>query len=996
MIKPCTKTFYRSCKILHFLKFLSVMCLIKIEKSILKLCFFSALLFLSNSGFAQKQKLPVYVENGARAQKQLVEQREIAEKQLKASISPEAIVRLIELGAWEKAADFLHKADTSLPEIQLAEAELFLKKHAYKQAEKRVVEVLKQNSSNTKAKLLRAKLYKQAWELDKAAKLANSLLGSPEKISAAYILGEIAMFTKKYEEALAWAKKMQSWNPNHALGYLLEGETLFWLQKPKEAEPVLQKALTLAPFNADARFAYGYAVWRRVDATQLDAMAAQWNLALQINPLHYRTHWHFGNGHTHLTYADYVSPSDSLVHQKMKKVDALVASGKVKKAIQLTKIVGKKFPKNVIPEMVCGSIFYMDYSMPLHQRLDSAALCFKNVLLRKKNYGPAHNGMAAVIKQRQFTYLDGYEQREQEIRSTVLPVKQVFYEVFPDLEYYPGQRVAKMVTEQIGPSRAYLPMINTLGMDFQLPPLHHNLAEAMKNSYFLYGTTFDNRQWMDIRGVGSGATGIEYIERGSHWERNVLAHEYAHLYHGRILTDKESRQIRALYHSAMKAGNTLDYYSANNESEFFAQAYAAYLSAKKVHPLTHKSMNTRSYLKRKDSVLYAFVETLIQKQKAFLQGDTAVLNSNWAQTYLSLAQRSRGDKKRVYLDKALVYDAAYLPALLAYAEFYAQKGQWKKAKVFLEKAKRIQSEYAPIYATYASFWHQKARQKKLNYTKAFQKQTPLFEKALRLEKDLAVRAQMNRTFRARALAYGQLAKAIQVGEEYLENAPVISTYLRDRKEQAQVFVKSLKSTIGYSRAQFSFFEHLVAQNPQNFSYRISYADVLLQVQNWNKALAVLQKGQRMLVAAHQQRPDYLLRLAKVFVHLKKEEAAKRYLAKLKKSKLSANQALLLTRIYLSLNNLMKAKSVFPADKENMLPFVQADWWFVKAKLIQEGRTPEKIIQYCENTLQMNPYHFEARQLLIVTLRQVGQLKKADQWLQKTEALPLGFGPDLHF
>ncbi|MDZ7807323.1 MAG: hypothetical protein U5K71_09415 [Gracilimonas sp.] len=40
-----------------------------------------------------------------------------------------------------------------------------------------------------------------------------------------------------------------------------------------------------------------------MDATQLDNMAGQRNLAFEVNPLHYLTHWHFGNGHTNLTYA---------------------------------------------------------------------------------------------------------------------------------------------------------------------------------------------------------------------------------------------------------------------------------------------------------------------------------------------------------------------------------------------------------------------------------------------------------------------------------------------------------------------------------------------------------------------------------------------------------------------------------------------------------------------------------------------------------------------
>src|SRR5699024_12073069 len=135
---------------------------------------------------------------------------------------------------------------------------------------------------------------------------------------------------------LKWAKKIQKWNADAATGYLLEAETLFWAEDAAAAEPALVQVLKREPFNADARYYYGYAIWRRVDATLLDEMAAQWNLALDINPLHYLTHWHFGNGYTNLTYADYAMPNDSLVRSKLAKADQLVAQEELDKAINLT------------------------------------------------------------------------------------------------------------------------------------------------------------------------------------------------------------------------------------------------------------------------------------------------------------------------------------------------------------------------------------------------------------------------------------------------------------------------------------------------------------------------------------------------------------------------------------------------------------------------------------------------------------------------------------
>src|SRR5690606_27853852 len=201
------------------------------------------------------------------------------------------------------------------------------------------------------------------------------------------------------------------------------------------------------------------------------------------------------------------------------------------------------------------------------QRLDSAQAVFEAILARKPNYGPAHNGLAAVIKQRHFSVHAAFDSLEREIANTSTAADPAFDAVFSDMAMYPGDRVRQMARQQLGPSYAYLDMLARQGKVFRIPPLHHDLAQAMDRRFFRGATTFDNRQWMDIRGVGSGAAGIEYVERGSHQERNVLNHEYVHLFHGQAFTDAESRRVRELYYDAMANGRVIDYYAANNESE---------------------------------------------------------------------------------------------------------------------------------------------------------------------------------------------------------------------------------------------------------------------------------------------------------------------------------------------------------------------------------------------------------------------------------------------
>ncbi len=240
-----------------------------------------------------------------------------------------------------------------------------------------------------------------------------------------------------------------------------------------------------------------------------------------------------------------------------------------------------------------------------------------------------------LSRKKNSAYLSDNEQIEKDISEVSIPEKwqTVFRNVFPDMTQYPSSRVEKMVWSQLFSSKAYLPMLNSLERKFVIPPLHVDLATAMHNPWFKTGVVFDNRQWMDIRGVGSGATGIEYVERGAHFERNVTLHEFAHLFHFTVLTDSETRRIRQLYFEAMRDGKTIDYYSANNEAEYFAQAYTAYFSEKRIHPQNHKSMNTATDLKQKNPEMYAFVDSLVQKSEAFMNGNERILDDNWAQTY---------------------------------------------------------------------------------------------------------------------------------------------------------------------------------------------------------------------------------------------------------------------------------------------------------------------------------------------------------------------------
>lgn len=774
------------------------------------------------------------------------------------------IKRMLELGMWEQAKQEIdNNTSLSAQDKALLQIQYLWLNNEFKDAEKLVDGILEEDPGQLEARQFKATLLIEAWKLKEAEDLCKTILeDAGDNLETQVILGRALLLQKKYPEALELAKSLQQAHPDFGKGYQLEADVYFWDKEPAKAEPLLVKSLELNPLDADARFSYGYAIWRRVDATQLDAMAAQWEIALELNPLHFSTHWHWGNGHTNLTYADYTDPDETPIREALAPADSLFSAGKLEEARGIVHQVEQKYPESVIPMLYEASFLYSDFESDHRaEELDQAQAIFEEMLQKKPHYGPAHNGLSAVIKSKRIPYLSFYDSLTNVLEHVEIDKPALFKRVFPDMAYYPGNRVQAMVWNQLYASVVYFPFLAKQGRTFVIPPLHIDLAIAMHRPSFRFTTTFDNRQWMDIRGVGSGAADIGYTERGAYFERNVVLHEYVHLFHGRVLTDKENRRVRALYYHAMENNQTMDYYSQNNESEYFAQCYPAFFEPMKVHPLDFKSMNTTHDLKTKDPEMYAFLDSLVKKQRAFLAGDEQVMASNWAQVYLNMSDNARkedADLAARYLDTALRYDANYQPAYIAYAGLKADAGAFQQAQDLLKKAEDIDKTYAPVYTGYADLLQ--ARYLQDTTVDVKQEQVELIKKAISLERDFQTAAGMHRQLRELQFDYGDLNAAIAAADEYGTNGPEVSTYLRDRKDDARAYAATYRAYQG-DNSGMADFKHLIGQKPQNYSLRALYSDALQALGKYQESIANMEEAQRILGSSGGARTDFSLRIA---------------------------------------------------------------------------------------------------------------------------------------
>jgi len=878
----------------------------------------------------------------------------------------ETLNHLLDLGEWDLVNEELKTGKNIKPiESAVLKFKFHWLNNDFKAAEQSLTNISKKDQLDVRVQRALAILKIEAWELEVAEQMSKDLLKkNSNDLELNLVLGRALMLQKKYPEALALANNLITKYPKNAEGYFLKADVFFWDQKPKEAEEILVKGLQLNPLNADARFYYGYAIWRRIDATQLNDMVAQWDIALALNPLHFQSHWHLGNGHTNLTFADYVDSDEKEIRYELESADDLFSNNKIQEALNAVDQIKAKYENSVLPDMHKASLLYSDFdAQDRMERLTIAEHTFLNILHKKKHYGPAHNGLAAVIKSKRIPYLKTYSSIIESLKNPKISNMDDFLEIFPDVAYYPGSVAKGMAWNQLYTSTVYFPFLVKQHRLFVIPPLHVDLALAMKAPYFRFNSTFDNRQWMDIRGVGSGAAAIEYVERGAFEERNVLLHEYVHLFHGQVLTDEQNRKIRALYYNAMEKGLTLDYYSQNNESEYLAQTYPAYFEKVKVHPLDFKSMNTLSDLKGKDPEMYAFLDELITKEKAYLAGNEEAMASNWSQVYVNLGKNAaKNDLKEAYqyLDTALQYDQKYLPAHVTYAEYLVSEGKFEDAATRLSIAKGIDPQYAPIYSIEANLAIATRPEDVIA-------QADFLKKAYEIETDYMEKARNSAILRNFYFQQGQLKAALDVADEYVKNGSEISTYLRDRKDEAKAFNAWQKSLLKNAES-ISVLSYLASQKPQNYNIRIQHIEALLANGKTDEAITNLNQIYRTLQASQVNRAEFELLFAEAYSQKGNHKELADFINKLMvregdPSRLDPLYNQRLVRLLASNNRLSDAKLFYEKLKGNNSVFYRSSDLVTKALInLKEGKETDAIKQL-DDALSLYPYQMDALRTL---------------------------------
>lgn len=161
------------------------------------------------------------------------------------------------------------------------------------------------------------------------------------------------------------------------------------------------------------------------------------------------------------------------------------------------------------------------------------------------------------------------------------------------------------------------------GVTHDLFPVSADLTDDATRKDLQPQKTSDGRWYAHLRGVGGerAATGTEKLHEAAEFAFNTFAHEFGHQVLRMGLSPERQKEVEALYAAAVKEKRTLDYYSATNADEYFAQGYEAFVSPVKRGCLTETARHTRDELAAKDPPLYRWLlrvlDTSYESPEAF-------------------------------------------------------------------------------------------------------------------------------------------------------------------------------------------------------------------------------------------------------------------------------------------------------------------------------------------------------------------------------------------
>ena len=186
----------------------------------------------------------------------------------------------------------------------------------------------------------------------------------------------------------------------------------------------------------------------------------------------------------------------------------------------------------------------------------------------------------------------------------------------------------------------------------------------------------------------------------------------------------------------------------------------------------------------------------------------------------------------------------------------------------------------------------------------------------------------------------------------------------------------------------------MAQNPQNFGYRLMYADLLYRLGDLDNSLRVLEEGRRILASAGENRMDYQLRIARINIIRDNLSGVDEVIETAEEMDLNLDDQLLLARTYANIDQLEKGLAIVE-DIEGDMPVEMAEISYTRGYLARFSGNSEQAESEFKTALSHTPYHMSARTQLADLLQDQGRDDEANEIRNDAGNLPIPLGPDFN-
>lgn len=467
-------------------------------------------------------------------------------------------------------------------------------------------------------------LYIAAEETARAIEYFDKSLNMDSHLAAAIIgRAEADLLRRNYKSAEGRLRKMLERDPQSARAHSVLARVLLENSQNREAAEEAEHALALDPFETDALHALAFA---RAVERKSDEVRSLARRALALNPSNAavrRLLAQYINGK-----AGYDQKVDQTARNRYERGMEFKQAGNLAKAITEFEIA-----LNIEPKYYRVLIAIGDIRLREEDYIHAAAIASRAIEVDTDG-SVAHLQLSyALIGQQERARLDiGAEDfAEAFYQKTLPPVYELTRRIFPNYDGLTRRR-QEVIDSAIAPLAHYLPKLARSGARHILLTFDQRITELGEFQDVLSEKTFDGRYYASIRGVGGRTTvsGIEYIDAAARGGFHTIAHEFAHQVHMAALDKEDVRAIRLLYEAARRTGRALDYYAAENEYEYFAQGYEAFISERKRPSAGVTARHTRGELVERDPELYKF---LIKLTSASALSATIVENQHETKSF---------------------------------------------------------------------------------------------------------------------------------------------------------------------------------------------------------------------------------------------------------------------------------------------------------------------------------------------------------------------------